>query len=196
MTPEEYLRQVKAEKDDYPGFNLIVGDCQSMCLFSNRDASSAIVPLGLGSVIGLSNGLIEPAWFKTTHGIGLVKSIQLPDPTALAIEAERSDFRTSNSEPSDELKQMMSSLFAVLNDKEHPPYDTEVDLYDKCGILAPIFVDIVNTSQDPSLLREYGTRCSIIILVDHENRVTFYERSLDIESRQWRDRAFHFVAQP
>ena len=38
----------------------------------------------------------------------------------------------------------------------------------------------------------YGTRCSTVILVDHNNQVEFTERAYDLVTFQFTDRTFHF----
>jgi uncharacterized protein with NRDE domain len=67
-------------------------------------------------------------------------------------------------------------IFKLLSDPtrypEHLLPDTGVDM-ERERALSPVFVS----------LSEFGTRCSTVILVDRENRMTFIERSFDSRQR-------------
>ena len=197
MSGQEYLERVREKKDQYPGFSLIAGDCKGLYVFSNRDPSQTIASIPSGSTVGLTNTLLEPGWYKATRGVSLVQSLETPDPDLLAELASQSDFNVTCSSPSSEVNNIFQPFFQVLEDRTGPiELQTTSDLYDKAGRYAPIFVDVLSSGPDPNIPKEYGTRCSIAILVDQLDRVTFYERSLDIESRTWKNRVFHFQASP
>jgi uncharacterized protein with NRDE domain len=195
MSGTDYLATVREEKDDYPGFSLIVGDCNGLYLFSNRDPTNSIVSLPCSSTFGLTNSLLEDGWFKSSHGVSLVKNMQSPDPDLVASLAKESDYRSTFSPSAMQLDQMLQPFVDILSNRERPGEDEPVDVYEKAGKLAPIFVDVLDVSSAAHTVREYGTRCSIVVLVDMENRVTFYERSLTIETRKWHSRVFHFQAE-
>lgn len=195
MGGAEYLESVRKDKDCYPGFNLIVGDMNGLFIYSNRDPEDRIEKLGIGSTVGLTNTLLQNPWFKSQHGIALVNSISIPDPDVIAKIASDDDFSKFHAPPSPEMTVLLSPLTEILENQTGPAdMPAEVTQYDLGGYLAPIFVPpmVIGTSEAGDIL--YGTRCSIIILVDKENRVTFYERALDTETKKWSSRVFHFVA--
>ncbi|RRJ83091.1 NRDE family protein [Aestuariirhabdus litorea] len=57
----DYLRQLEPEADQYPGFNLLLGDPQGLFYFSNRE--NRIRRLAAGRY-GLSNHLLDTPWPK------------------------------------------------------------------------------------------------------------------------------------
>ncbi|AWW31451.1 hypothetical protein DN752_15705 [Echinicola strongylocentroti] len=75
MAPKEYLERVKVKKDDYDGFNLLVGDGEQLWYYSNYAPSVEMVLPGLH---GLSNALLDVPWKKVVDGKRrLAKQIQL-----------------------------------------------------------------------------------------------------------------------
>lgn len=60
-TPNEYLRKVQSEKDQYDGFNLLVGEGEDLFYFSNKQDGIHHLDFGL---YGLSNALLETPWSK------------------------------------------------------------------------------------------------------------------------------------
>ena len=65
LSPAEYLAQRAGRFDDYAGFNLLVGDLDSVYYASNR--APGIHEVGAG-IIGLSNGLPDSEWPKVVLG--------------------------------------------------------------------------------------------------------------------------------
>jgi uncharacterized protein with NRDE domain len=61
MGPEEYLIEIQKEKDEYEGFNLLVGTHEKLFYFSNR--MDGIHKLSYG-LYGLSNALLDTPWNK------------------------------------------------------------------------------------------------------------------------------------
>lgn len=59
--PAEYLHKVDEKADQYSGFNLIVGDSNQMCYYSNQQKEIRLLEPGL---YGLSNHLIDTPWPK------------------------------------------------------------------------------------------------------------------------------------
>lgn len=196
MRGDEYLAKVREEGALYPGFCLIVGDNQGMYLYSNRDTTNSIDKIECGSTIGLTNTLLHPGWFKSERGVSLVNSLTVPNPDLLASLASDSDFRKTHGPPSAALVDLLAPTMAILADKVTPEYPSDSSTYDRAGQFSSIFVPAVNTSPNPQFVKEYGTRCSIAILVDEQNRATFYEHALDIDTKEWYDRVFHFTTQP
>jgi uncharacterized protein with NRDE domain len=69
-TPEDYIDKLKndAERDQYNGYNLIVGTPQKMVWFNNRDEEDERngKPLAPG-MYGLSNGALDTPWPKVVR---------------------------------------------------------------------------------------------------------------------------------
>lgn len=70
--PLEYLKAVSQHKEDYNGFNLLIGNKQSLYYYSNIE--DQIKELGKG-VYGLSNHLLDSAWPKVETGKEMFKTI-------------------------------------------------------------------------------------------------------------------------
>lgn len=68
MTPEEYIAYIKKDAHKYNGFNLLVGDADTMIWFSNCGYGRSIngKPLSPG-IYGLSNALLNDPWPKVVH---------------------------------------------------------------------------------------------------------------------------------
>jgi uncharacterized protein with NRDE domain len=63
--PENYLRLIQQQCDQYPGFNLIVGDIRKLYYYSNIENDIRLIEPG---VYGLSNHLMDTPWPKVTRG--------------------------------------------------------------------------------------------------------------------------------
>lgn len=61
LSPLEYLQQVARRASDYSGFNLLVGDRQTLCYFNPRIGPPVAVAPGLH---GLSNAALDTPWPK------------------------------------------------------------------------------------------------------------------------------------
>ncbi|GGE51696.1 hypothetical protein GCM10011391_33120 [Pullulanibacillus camelliae] len=61
MDPEIYLQSVKMHAQDYNGFNLIIGDTETLYYFSNREGEIRKLEPG---IYGLSNALLDTPWPK------------------------------------------------------------------------------------------------------------------------------------
>jgi uncharacterized protein with NRDE domain len=63
--PEEYVVQINAQPDRFNGYNLLLGDEQTLVWYSNRGQSDPRngKPLPAG-IYGLSNGLLDTPWPK------------------------------------------------------------------------------------------------------------------------------------
>ena len=65
MPPQAYIDRIRADAAAYNGFNLVVGDCDSLVWYSNKgDADPRNgLPLAPG-IYGLSNALLDSPWPK------------------------------------------------------------------------------------------------------------------------------------
>ncbi len=63
--PVSYLKQISQQKFRYRGFNLLVGDQQTLGYFSNRSEEVKVLAPGL---YGLSNHLLDTPWPKLVFG--------------------------------------------------------------------------------------------------------------------------------
>lgn len=61
---EEYARAIEAEKNDYHGFNLLLGDSHALYYVSNRGHDTVAVEEGVHAV---SNGLLDEPWPKVVR---------------------------------------------------------------------------------------------------------------------------------
>lgn len=64
LAPAEYLLQVQKTARRYSGFNLLVGDSESLWYYSNRTDEAAALSDGIHS---LSNALLDSPWPKAEH---------------------------------------------------------------------------------------------------------------------------------
>ncbi|MEQ9285865.1 MAG: NRDE family protein [Cyclobacteriaceae bacterium] len=71
-SPESYLRKVKASGVHYNGFNLLVGDADSMFYYNN--VNHQITELQPGTY-GLSNGFFQENWPKLKKGRDALKNL-------------------------------------------------------------------------------------------------------------------------
>jgi uncharacterized protein with NRDE domain len=95
MSVEEYLAFLNREGAAYNGFNLIFGDKQRLCWFSNRGGEPQFLQPGIH---GLSNHLLDTPWPKVSRG---------------KEDLERIVAEGKNIEP--------DALFSILADRTIPP---------------------------------------------------------------------------
>ncbi|MBP1761547.1 MAG: hypothetical protein H6Q64_1089 [Firmicutes bacterium] len=114
--PLDYIKAIISQADLLNGFNLLLGDQESLYCYSNRGHS--IRKVGRG-VHGLSNGLLDDPWPKVAKGKKRLERIMIDD------EIDRED------------------LFAMMADREQAPDEmlpqTGVSL-EMERVLAPAFV--------------------------------------------------------
>jgi uncharacterized protein with NRDE domain len=65
VAPQEFLEMLNKKKDDYAGFNILVGDSDSLFYYSNKQAEIMEVPAGTH---GLSNQFLNTPWPKVVKG--------------------------------------------------------------------------------------------------------------------------------
>lgn len=143
---ENYLQEIKQNREKFSGFNLFVGkvnsEKQEVFYYSNR--SEDIQKLECG-IYGLSNHLLDTAWQKVLKG--------------------KSTF--SKMLEQNELEE--DTMFEILADKipaeDQDLPDTGIGL-EREKILSSIFIETPI----------YGTRSSTILLIDENGEITFKER--------------------
>jgi uncharacterized protein with NRDE domain len=169
-SPERYLEHILSTADQYSGFNLILGDTQTLYYFGNRDGRIRMLAPG---VYGLSNRLLDTDWPKVRIG-----------KTQLAAA-----LRSNDGEPS---RIEFHPLIALLQHQEiapdHQLPQTGVGIETE-RMLSPAFI----------ISPDYGTRNSSVLLIGRNNQVDFREicwapgRSIP---HQTEDRHFSFTIAP
>lgn len=145
-----YLEQMQSNAANYNGFNLIVGDCNTVFYYSNVEKKIRALTTG---VYGLSNHLLDSPWPKVEK---LKKSFQ----------AKLAFLRQEQSQIAIE-----RSLFPLLKDTCQAP---DLSLpntglsQDLERVLSPIFINIPH--------HHYGTYCSNMLLKDKQQTTYFSER--------------------
>ncbi len=145
-----YAQAIHARCMDYNGFNLIVGDADSVEYLSNRAPDAARGPrrLSPGRYV-LSNHLLDTPWPKAAR-------------LRAALDAQ----------PLDALAGDPDSVFAILRDAE-PAEDAALP---STGVP----VELERLLSSPFILSpDYGTRCTTVIAVRHDGQALFSEQSYD-----------------
>jgi len=118
LTPEQYIDHIRPDAAQYNGFNLLVGDRETMLWYSNKgdDDPRNGKPLGYG-VYGLSNALLDTPWPKVTRAKAQFASLLCqgaPEETFFELlnDATRAnDCRLPSTGVSLELERVLSSIF-------------------------------------------------------------------------------------
>lgn len=85
QTPTVMAQQVAARGGDYGGFNLLLGDTESLWVVGHGEAPQAITP----GWHGLSNARLDTPWPKLSHLVAQARQLARPDPErALALLAD------------------------------------------------------------------------------------------------------------
>lgn len=158
--PLDFCTQIMPTRDDYAGFNLIVGTGCNLYYASNR-SNEAPAPLDNG-IHGLSNHLINTPWPKVTK-------------TKRAMARALSQLKLSHTHNKATEHQLIETLFESLRSTEHAP----MDQVPNTGIdpklehqLSSVFVSVAQL--------RYGTRCSSVFLRNRNGEQVFIERSWDL----------------
>ncbi|OMH81525.1 Transport and Golgi organization-like protein [Zancudomyces culisetae] len=156
---KDYLEKLSEEADDFDGFNLVVVDLNSMdsYYFTNRHGTSQkyIEKISGEDCHGVSNSLLD-RWPKVEKGKKMIE------------ELLETPYITQET--------FVEEMFKILNNQEPfsvelPPTIPEF----RHAICIPKIDSSGEIGADTNL---YGTRTSIIVIVDMENNVTVYERQL------------------
>ena len=146
-----FLANLQKNQSNYVGFNLLVGDIDHFWHFNNLTNQITSLPSGMH---GLSNAGLNDPWPKVVKGKAYIQ-----------------DFSSKHepASPSD-LLTAFADTTTVSNKNEVPWLSTE----------DPIEFESQN-SQIFIKTPKYGTVSTTILLVDHNNNVTFIERSYNKE---------------
>jgi uncharacterized protein with NRDE domain len=118
FTPEQYVEHIRADAGQYNGFNLVVGDRETLLWYSNKGDEDPRngKPLGYG-VYGLSNALLDTPWPKLTRAKAQFASLLCqgaPEETffeLLSDSTRANDCRLPNTGVSQEWERILSSIF-------------------------------------------------------------------------------------
>jgi uncharacterized protein with NRDE domain len=119
FSPYEYIETLRQKSVEYSGFNLILGDMDTLYYYSNKIKNNETIPLEPG-LYGLSNADLDTPWPKIVKGKEMLKQ-------RLFNKAEVST----------------ETIFSILSDTEIPPDeelpDTGVGI-DIERVLSPLFI--------------------------------------------------------
>ena len=148
ISPDEYLASLQKHSQQYGGFNLLLGERDSVSWFSNRSNDSQGYSELPSGIYGLSNHLLDTRWPKVDKAKNSLRSV---------IEQEAIGLQDLSSILMDE---------AVANDADLP--DTGVGI-EKERMLSSIFI------RSPQ--HDYGTRCSTVLTISRQGRMRVSETS-------------------
>ena len=156
QSPGNFLQGLEADAPGYSGFNLLLGDGDSLWYASNRaDQLARELPPG---IYGLSNEFLDTPWPKLVRVKARFESL-----LQSAASADR-DVLTA-------------SLFGLLADRETAPPDTLPP-----GDLTPEWARKLSA---PFVLDSaYGTRCSTVLTISGQGARRITERRFDAEGAQ------------
>jgi len=118
LTPEQYIEQIRPGAAAYNGFNLLIGDRDTLLWYSNKGDEDPRngKPLGYG-VYGLSNALLDTPWPKVTRAKAQFASLLCqgaPEETffeLLSDSTRANDCRLPSTGISLEWERVLSSIF-------------------------------------------------------------------------------------
>lgn len=143
---EAFLTHLKTESHKYGGFNVLLGNIDTLFYMNNHENQIEKVS---EHIHGLSNAKLNTPWAKVQLGKnkleGLTGDIEKDKHMLLGLlnSTDKTPEHNQNTGVEKELEYQLSSQFIELQDME------------------------------------YGTRCSTVILVTHDDEVHFVERTFD-----------------
>jgi uncharacterized protein with NRDE domain len=148
MNPLDYLQELSRSGREYAGFNLLLGDGDKLCYYSNVQGEPE--PLEPG-IYGLSNALLDTPWPKLDQGRRRMQELI-------------SDQRLEADD------QGHANLARVVADRkpnpEHPIEDENLDP----GLARLLSAQFICSD-------EYGTRATTSLLVHRNGEISFGERN-------------------
>jgi uncharacterized protein with NRDE domain len=187
---KEYIASLHSQRDQYEGFNCILGTVNELWYYSNRGIEPQPIRLQPGRVYGLSNELLDCNWQKVQTGKRLLESIK-PNLYSSQEELIQDLFNILDTKTSISLSQIpetgsflqlanviRTKIFLLMRSVAGLPKETEIRLQS-------IFVPPI-----PYKGSKFGTRAQTILLVDESNHATFIERAYDMCTKSWSTRKF------
>jgi uncharacterized protein with NRDE domain len=119
MPPDAYLQEVSARVGQYQGFNLLVGDCDSLWYLHGSPAAPAEPQELRPAVYGLSNAALDVPWPKVEHAKAKLAAIATAPPSLGALRACVTDRSLASPEAlsvqslEGEMAQRLSAQFIV-----------------------------------------------------------------------------------
>jgi len=152
MPPATFLEQLEPESQRYAGFNLLLGDGNTLEYASNR-APRFRASLE-AAVYGLSNLLLDTPWPKLTR-----------------VREQFEKWLAASRDPSADSEH----LFALLADRTRSLHDTPAGA-------RPLPAEWVEVLSSPFVVHPlYGTRCSTLVMIGHDDSLSVWERRFDPE---------------
>lgn len=114
LEPMAYLNSLYANRDEYAGYNLLVGDGRELAYLNNQGATPSLLQPG---VYGLSNALLDSPWPKVISGRNALKQCVEDGPSTdklLQLMADRGQAEEEvlpETGVSRELEKVLSSRF-------------------------------------------------------------------------------------
>ena len=137
-SPQQYCEQLTKNCEDFAGYNLLVGDCNSLFYVNNHKEKVWKLEPG---VYGLSNGLLNSSWPKVDNGkIRLQALLQQPEKLTtdalLEMMSDRSqaeDANLPNTGISIEVERQLSSAFILNPEREYGTRCSTALIVDQLG---------------------------------------------------------------
>jgi uncharacterized protein with NRDE domain len=166
---DEFAAFLQREGAAYNGFNILWGNISPnvsgaphLWHYSNYDAARGVTPIADG-VHGLSNAFLNTPWPKVKRGKAALR--------AALNGAEQEEETQRKTQEENSMEALGTRLLAALRNDERAPDaelpDTGVGLEWERQ-LSPMFIDAPE--------RDYGTRCSTVLVVARDGRAFWTER--------------------
>ena len=150
VPPATFLQQLEPDSQRYAGFNLLLSDGNTLEYASNR-APRFCASLA-PAVYGLSNLLLDTPWPKLTR-----------------VRAQFVKWLAGSAAPAADSEQ----LFAMLADRTKSLPDTPAGA-------RPLPAEWVEVLSSPFVVHPlYGTRCSTLVMIGHDESLCVWERRFD-----------------
>jgi uncharacterized protein with NRDE domain len=146
-TPVEYLQALEKHDFEYSGFNLLVGDFTGkQSEIAYSSNRNAAFQILPAGIYGLSNHLLDTPWHKVL----------------LAKKMLAENIANSETVSPDALFKILQNS-ELAKDEDLPETGVGFELE---KLLSPVFIESEN----------YGTRCSTVVLIEKNGRVSFQEK--------------------
>ena len=173
MSAHDYAQTIALRGIDYAGFNLLVGDINSLYYLTN-DNQSTPTQLTPG-YYGLSNGVLDEPWPKVSKGKQRFQELA-SQPSALTTDR----------------------LIELMDDREKAPDhelpSTGLSLALERRLSSAFIQNEKEASGDILGAQDYGTLCSTALLFSREGERRFHERNYDAQGRPTQSHFFHLTA--